>query len=392
MSITLEDIKKQFAKYICLSDTDVIDVFLATIITNKMPGDSICLHLVGPSSSAKTEMIRTILEYPPTHHVTQISPRTLLSGFTDKAKPGENMSLLKKLEKGDKNLLVFKDFTTIISMSREDRSVFLSQLREMADGYLSADFGNDQRVEFKQHVGVITGCTNAIDEFGTVDGQLGERFLKYRLTADLADEIAELAMEVNNEKEILRTETAKMVIEYLNYFSILKDIPKWDDEWAARFRKLCVLCAHMRSPIIKDWKGIQVSTVSHEGPGRLVSQMDKLAKALAFVRQSPIVDLGVYRICKKILRDTMPPFRLNILHEFYEKGPQTVAELSDNLRVHWKTVAQYCGDLVSVSLIKFVNPEGRRMPGYATRNDKWEIEYKYLQMIEESQIFVVDKI
>ncbi|MBE3137622.1 MAG: hypothetical protein IMZ43_09585 [Thermoplasmata archaeon] len=381
--ITIEDIKTQFSKYLCLSDTDVIDVMLGTVIANRMPGDSVSLYIIGPSSSAKTELVRSLIDYSHSYHLTKITPHTLVSGFQDRAKKGENFSLLTKLQKEGRNILVFKDFTTILSMRREDRSEFISQLREMADGYICGDYGNAQHFELKEHIGVIAACTNAIDEFDSVNGVLGERFLKYRISAEMAEAIAKIAMESNNDKEGLRNEAARLVVEFLGRFEVICDLPTWYEECRSRIQNLCIFGAHLRSPIIKDPQGIQLSPVDHEGPGRLISSLDKLAKGIAMVQGESIISPTVYPIIKKVVKDTVPPYRLLVVKSVFEHEEITTKDLATDLHVHWRTAQKYCEDLRSIGILRDTKDSENR--------NLWSINESYVKWIKDSQIFVIDR-
>lgn len=381
--ITIEDIKTQFSKYLCLSDTDIIDVMLGTVVANRMPGDSVSLYIIGPSSSAKTELVRSLIDYRHTYHLTKITPHTLVSGYQDRSKKGENFSLLTKLQKEGRNILVFKDFTTILSMRHEERSEFISQLREMADGYICGDYGNAQHFELKEHVGVIAACTNAIDQFSSVDGILGERFLKYRVSADMAEEIARIAMDSNDTKEGLRNEAARMVVEFLERFEVICDLPTWHEECRSRIQNLCIFGAHLRSPIIKDTHDIQLSPVDHEGPGRLISGLDKLAKGIAMVQGGSVVSPTIYPIIKKIVIDTMPPYRLLVVRFAFENGQVNNKDLAAKLHVHRKTVARYCDDLQSLGILRETKDDRDR--------SLWSITDPYLGWIEASQVFIVDR-
>ena len=54
---TLQEIKDHVSKYLYLTDTNVIDVTLAFAVASKLPGDAICLYIVGPSSSADRKSV-----------------------------------------------------------------------------------------------------------------------------------------------------------------------------------------------------------------------------------------------------------------------------------------------------------------------------------------------
>lgn len=384
--VTLQEIKDQISKYLYLTDTDMVDVVLATVVANRMPGDSVSLYLVGPSSSAKTEMIMAVSQSSHVEMLSLITPHSLISGYKDKAGDKEDHSLLTSLVTADKNILLFKDFTTIISMRREDRAQFMAQLRELADGEISAHYGNRPKIMLKAKFGIIAATTNAIDEFTSGILILGERFLKYRVTAEMTDEIAEAARSTSATKDVLRSETSQLVKIFLSQFDLIfQDLPVWDDGCWQKVKLLCTFGAHLRTPIIRDEKGFQVSEVEHEGPGRLTSSICKMAQALALIRMGNVIDLSIYPTIKKIVKDSMPPYRLRIVEMLYEsKGCMSLPEISRRLGVDKRTILRYCLELES---LKICNRES--VPRVKTEVSLAE---RYVRMIDGSEIFVIDKI
>ncbi len=385
--VTLQEIKDHLSKYLYLTDTNIVDVTLAFAVASKLPGDAICLYIVGPSSSAKTEMVNCLSKNPHVKEVSIITPHALVSGFKEKGKK-EDHSVLTKMQQADQNILAFKEFTSVISMRREDRTQFMSQLRELADGKISGTFGNSQEMILKSKIGVLAAVTNAIDEFSAGIAILGERFLKYRISAEMADEICKAAMDTGETKDQLRDESAtlfKLFLDGLDNVIMFEDHPTWDPVIKEKAATLCVFGAHMRSQIIRDEKGIQHGEMDHEGPGRLGASITKIAKALAIVRGKKVIDASLYPILKKIVRDTMLPFRMRILEMIYEaKGSIEEAELSRRLFVPYSTVKRYCLDLVSVRICDMTSSQGKK--GYV------RIREEYIKRIEDSEIFTIDQL
>ena len=384
--VTLQEIKDQIAKYLYLTDTDVVDVILATVIANRIPGDSISLYLIGPSSSAKTELLNCLTEYPHIESVSKITPHTLVSGYQEKGKKSEDHSLLTKLQREGRNILVLKDFTTIISMRREDRGELMSQFREMADGRFTAHYGMGQCIILKMKFGVIAACTTAIDEFSSGNAMLGERFLKYRISPEDAIMVARIGMDINLDKDIVRDETSKMVKIFLEQFEcIFETLPPIDPELVRKVIALCIFGAHLRSPIVRDEKGIQVSEVDHEGPGRLITSTRKLIISLALVRGLGIADNSLLPLVKKLIKDTMPPYRLLAARALYisHGKPMSLTDIMVSMNVSRSTASAHCNDLVSLNIAS-----RETVPKV---NTFYALRETYVRLIEDSQIFIIDK-
>ena len=384
--ITLQDIKQEFSKFIYLLDDHIIDVTMAVIVANRMAGDSLSMYIVGPSSSAKTEVIRSLILYPHACHITKITQNTLMSGYKEPGRKGENYSLLLELKKSGQNILVFKDFTTILSMHRDARQELMSQIRELADGYVCNYYGNRQVIKFQGNIGIIAACTNALDEYTTVTEQLGERFLKYRVTAEMGEDIVKKAMDSATEKEVARTTTSELVRDFLARFDILPDLPRWEDgNIKYKVESLCILAAHIRSQVIMDrMANVMHTPPVHEGPGRLGAAAQKLSYALAIVQEKTTIDHGVYIILKKVIKDTVPQYRLKILEKLYEYKKLTTAELSRKVNFSYPSAKRYCEDLYVLEIIT-----KKDYPGI--KEHFWEILPEYISYIEKSEIFILDK-
>jgi hypothetical protein len=54
----LDDLKKVIQKWLCLDSLQVLDVIAATYIANRFKADPVWMIIIGPPSSAKTEIMR----------------------------------------------------------------------------------------------------------------------------------------------------------------------------------------------------------------------------------------------------------------------------------------------------------------------------------------------
>ena len=103
---------------------------LGTVAANKLPGDAIWLGIIAPPSSAKTEMLITLVNIPHTELVGTLSVAGLLSGTPRRQHAaGAKGGLLQKI--GTSGLLVLKDFGSILSMRPESKAELLAALRDL---------------------------------------------------------------------------------------------------------------------------------------------------------------------------------------------------------------------------------------------------------------------
>jgi hypothetical protein len=84
---------------------------------------------------------------------------------------------------GDYSVLLFKDFTSVLSMRHEQKMETLSALREMYDGSWTRPLGTDGGIQlsWQGHAGFIAGVTPTIDRHNSVMGAMGDRFVLVRM-------------------------------------------------------------------------------------------------------------------------------------------------------------------------------------------------------------------
>lgn len=175
-------------RWLLLSDVELLRVVFATIVANRMTGDPVWLFIIAPSGGTKTELIQTLTSLNDTYLLSSLTPHTLASGCIG----GKDQSLLMALKSG--TILLFKDFTSVLSMHREHRAEILGQLREIYDGRYRKTFGTGQVVDWSGKLGFIAGVTPIIDTHYSVFNVLGERFIQVRMRLPNEIRLAKKAM------------------------------------------------------------------------------------------------------------------------------------------------------------------------------------------------------
>ena len=111
--------------------------------------------------------------------LSDLTDKTLASGLTpDK---GDDPSLLSRLLNA---VMVFKDFTTVLEMRREQRAAVLAQLREIYDGRFDKSWGTGKELHWQGRLSVLAGVTSAVRFSDT----LVRRTLEDLKALDLIDE------------------------------------------------------------------------------------------------------------------------------------------------------------------------------------------------------------
>jgi len=148
---------------------------------NMMTGTPVWLMLIGPPGCGKTEMLKSLARTG-IETVSSISGEAALLSGTRKKDIAKDATggLLKVL--GTNGCLVFMDFTSVLSKSREAVNELLGILRELFDRTWSRDIGADggRKMTHTGRVCMLAAATPAIDRAGEVSKEMGERCLYYR--------------------------------------------------------------------------------------------------------------------------------------------------------------------------------------------------------------------
>jgi hypothetical protein len=177
-ALTLVNLEAVFAKWIRDDDKVPTRAVLAAYFANrKLNGDPVWLMLVGGSGVGKTERLIPLSVMPDVVLESSITgPAALLSGSSkrERAKDASG-DVLRKLPEGG-GVLLLKDFTSIIGMHRDARAEVLAALREIYDGRWDRSVGADggKTLTWTGRVGVIAGCTTAIDTAHAVISASGD--------------------------------------------------------------------------------------------------------------------------------------------------------------------------------------------------------------------------
>ena len=98
-----------FDKWLALSDKTPIYAALGTVAANLLPGDPVWTGIIGPPSSAKTEILNSISRLPKVVQAATLTVAGLLSGTPKKQHHTTAQGgLLRQI--GDFGIIALKDF------------------------------------------------------------------------------------------------------------------------------------------------------------------------------------------------------------------------------------------------------------------------------------------
>jgi len=367
---SLAAVEAVFQRWICDDDLIPTRAVLAAYLANrKLDGDPVWLMLVGGSGVGKSERLTPLAALPDVVLESSISgPAALLSGTAkrDRAKTATG-GILRTLPDGG-GILLLKDFTSIIDMHRDARAELLAALREIYDGRWDRSIGGEggRTMTWTGHLGLIAGCTTAIDSAHAVMSTMGTRFVLVRLRAD--DKLAETAlMHVGNERS-MREELRDAVRDLLRHPpGAPHDLH--DPTMTARLTALGRFVALARSPVDRDHQGEIRLVLDAEAPTRIVKMFAQFWRASGLLGLNPS---DAWALVRRIGLDSIPKLRREVLDYLnacrLDKTPTSpsTTEIAEVVEHPSRTTRRALEDLTAHRVV-------RRIAGGDGKADYWTL-------------------
>jgi hypothetical protein len=323
---TLEEVVEIFKSNLYMPDPTVLYVVAGAMAANLLPGDPVWLLVVGPPSSGKTEVLSSISGLENVYPAATLTEGALLSGTATKdhardAKGG----LLREI--GEYGIVLAKDFGSVLSMNKDTRAAMLAGLREIYDGSWTRRVGTEggRVLHWEGKVGLIGGCTPAIDRHHAVIAAMGDRFVLFRLGGMVETEesrqnrdkqLMQRALSGSGDEKQLRHKLSEAVI---GLFAGIKSKPRDLVESEREFLyDLAILVVRCRSSVSRDSHSREIDAVPQaELPARVVKQLERLLAGLDVIGLDRETAL---RTIAKVALDNMPAIRAHVLATLYEFG------------------------------------------------------------------------
>ena len=277
---TLAEAESVYSRWLHDDDPVPTRAVLAAYVANmRLDGDPVWLMLVGGSGVGKTERIMPVTAMPRVIPASTITGEAALLSATPKKDRAESATggLLRQL--GKHGVLVLKDFTSILSMSRDARAQVLAAFREIYDGRWDRPYGTDggQTLTWEGKCGLLAGCTTAIDSAHTVLDKMGTRFVFIRLPTPELGKISESALRHMGQEREMRTGLGEATA------GLLHNLPgqphELGGEVTAALVGLACLASQARLPVQRDYKGEIELVLDAEAPTRMIKQLGQLWRA-----------------------------------------------------------------------------------------------------------------
>ena len=348
--VTVEECHDVFRRWLGDEyDLDVLDVVLCALAAERLDGDPLWLLVISGPGAAKTETVQACAGAGAIVESTVTGEAALLSGTpTQERAKDATGGLLRRL--GGRGVLVIKDVTSIISMSRDRRAEVLAALREVYDGRWSRSIGasGGLTLTWSGRLVVIGAVTTAWDSAHAVVSAMGDRFVNVRLDSTTGRGAAfRRTMANTGDETTMRAELAATVGGVVAGLDRTADLTLTETE-TERLLPAADVVTLARTGVEYDYKGDVIGAHAPEMPTRFARQLQQIMRggmALGMSRDR------VLRLAIRAARDTMPPIRLAIVDDLAEHPHSTPAEIRREVNLPWRTVDRQCQALHMLGVI-----------------------------------------
>ena len=345
-------------------DLDAINVVLATVAAERLGGDPLWLLLVSGPGNAKTETVQSLSGTGALIISTITSEGALLSATPARERAaGATGGLLQRL--GPTGILVFKDFTSILSMHREGRAQIMAALREMHDGHWVRTVGSDggQSLEWNGHIAVIGAVTTAWDMAHGAIAAMGDRFVIFRMDSMKGRQAAARQAMQNIGTEVeMRAELALVVEQLLS--TIERGTPSMglDIEGRDRLMAAADVVTQGRTSVEYDGRGYIKEAHAHEMPTRFLKQLGQVVRGAVAIGMD---SAHAIELAMRCARDSMPPLRLSILFDVMSHPYTHVQDVRKRLDQPRTTISR---ELEALHLLRLLTMEETQLPSGKTQS------------------------
>lgn len=312
-------------KYLTIEDKRYIDVIFGTMMANRLDSDPVWLYVVGVPSSGKTILVDPMDGHPTVYSLSRLGTKTLASGFVKpKGRPRKDGTVSKPVDPSlapilDGKVLVIKDFTSMLGISKWDLHDVLGQLRDAFDGKLQMRFGTGEEKFYETKFGLIAATTNTKDNMIAELSDLGERFLSYRLPDISKSEESKRALQAmkveatSEQKDALRT-AAHVLLDSVPVKGIVS--PRVTKEQMLLIKQVSMFACKARTYIKRCRYTNEPDVVQTEVCVRMAKQLCSLARGIALIRGEKGVSKSTLDLVRKTALDSVILKRLNAIRGF----------------------------------------------------------------------------
>jgi len=278
------------------------------------------------------------------------------AGGSSDSSPSGDPSLIPQLQG---KLMLFSDFTGIISMQEQARMDIFKTLRECFDGRTSKDFGNGVKREYVCDFGLLAGVTDVVEKVLMEQGELGERFVRYHFRPMSVEKQKAAALKaIRNTKHLtqLQEELGERIGEVMDTevreVEIPGEVMVQIVEWSSA---ACLASGAVSRDRYHGELHICPPVVAN--PTRMAQQLGNLAQGVAIYYGSKRVGEKELEVVKEVALGSVPSLRRHILEKILRAGSATQTTLATGLPVSRPTGVRVVEDLLTLKCLVVQKPD-----------------------------------
>lgn len=394
--VTVEELQAEIEKVFLIKDPYIVELLLAYIICHFITGDPVWITIVAASGGGKSEFINMIhkVEWtrpatkevpdPKKEVVTQISTMTSKTFISGAKKVGVETSLLLQIKNG---IITLKDFTSILSMQKDERAEIMGQFREIYDGKYAKSFGTGETLEWEGKISVLAGSTFTIHEMRQSYAAMGERFMFYELEQPAGKDAGRKTME-NQEEGLMTEHREDLAIKLGSLAMAVLDNMKNNAPTKITIDQredaldLAELATRARSSVRRNFysREQEIENVDPpEMPTRFAGQLQQIMRALKILNQyrfsKPELTDNNMKLIAKIALNSVTRSRHIAMVELAKYDTITTAGIAVKLGLPTATVRRWLEELVALEVAD-------REKGSGPKGDTWKIKPAYRKILQ----------
>jgi hypothetical protein len=377
----LTNLQERIASFLLLKDPDVLPIILGARAAHRFGGTPVWLLLVAPPSGSKTELILALRRIPDTYFLSELTARTFASGLETH---GADPSLLARLHE---EVLLLKDFTTVLEMHHDERQAILAQLREIYDGRYDKTWGTGKELHWEGRLGLIAGVTPIIDKYQGVLAILGERFVMLRVEQPARQEMATKALDNADHETQKRQELAGFVQSFMA--SLAATPPPVPPGLRMQLAQMADFVTRCRPGVVRDGYRRELEYAPEpEMPARLAKQLFELLQGVALVCGHEEATQEDYDRIARVALDCIPAARRTVLRTVatlsaMEAEALTTTKVAQTAQYSTAAVRRALEDLQALSILH-VTKGGQGVADKWQPREEWTAALHTLKKVESA--------
>ena len=363
-------------RYLYLSDSAPVLFALAVAVSRNLAGEPLWGLLVGPPSSAKTEIVR-LLDQASDEHLDDLTAAGLLSW--SRGKQPRRVGVLARV--GDNALVSVGDLSSVLARSDVGmKDELFALLRRAYDGHVTRNLGQAScALEWRGRITLFAAVTGAIDSYSSHSDALGPRWLSLRLpelSAEQERRVRQRAREAQDHLKDHRERAARLAAECIGAATLRVQACDLTADAHDLIGDAAQVASLGRGTVKRSGYGRREieGEGEREGTARLYGQLRHLARSLLALG---ISEHAAVTLATRAALDSMPLTRRKVVRALACGERLTAAEIARREGSTGPTIARSCEDLQALGGVDSERTEGAE----DRRPRPWRLTGDYASLI-----------